>query len=115
MVSSWPTASATCTVTPTGLVVREDMKPTYSQNSNRCQSVDVNQLLLGVEECNPYQLIALFRDARCSYIIAEAATANGKYVVETTLNADKSVNTMTVTDKDGGKVKYTFIYSSQQL
>ena len=98
-----------------GLVVREDMKPTYSQNSNRCQSVDVNQLLLGVEECNPYQLIALFRDARCSYIIAEAATANGRYVVETTLNADKSVNTMTVTDKDGGKVKYTFIYSSQQL
>ncbi len=88
----------------------ERLKLSYSENSNRCQTVDVNQLLLGVEECNPYQLIALFRDARGSKIISEAAATDGKYTVATTLNADKSVNTMTVTDKDGARVTYTFDY-----
>lgn len=91
----------------------EDLfKLSYSDNSNRCQSVDVNQLLLGVEECNPYQLIALFRDARNSKIISEALSVDGKISVETTLNADKSVNTLTVTAKDGSKIKYTFTYSN---
>lgn len=95
-----------------GIVYREMLKLSYSDNSNRCQSVDVNQLLLGIEECNPYQLVAMFRDARNSKIISEASAADGKFVVETTLNSDKSVSTMTVTNKQGAKVKYTFTYSS---
>lgn len=99
--------------TSAGTVRREMLKLSYSDNSNRCQSVDVNQLLLGVEECNPYQLIAMFRDARNSKVISEASAADGKYVVQTTLNSDKSVSTMTVTDKQGAKVKYTFTYSNK--
>jgi hypothetical protein len=95
-----------------GIVYREMLKLSYSDNSNRCQSVDVNQLLLGIEECNPYQLVAMFRDARNSKIISEASAADGKFVVEATLNSDKSVSTMTVTNKQGAKVKYTFTYSS---
>ena len=88
----------------------ERMKPVYSTNSNRNQSVDVNQLVLGVEECNPYALLSVFRLVRSSSIMSEAKTANGSFVIATTLNADKSVSTMTVTNKSGGKVTYTFTY-----
>lgn len=95
-----------------GTVSVERLKLVYSQNSNRRQSVDVNQLLLGVERCSPYQLISLFRNARNSFVISEASAADGKYTVETTLNADKSVATMAVTDKQGRKITYTFTYSS---
>lgn len=97
-----------------GTSYREDLRLSYSQNSNRRQSVDVNQLLLGVEECNPYQLISLFRLARNSYVISEAEAADGKYTVATTLNGDGSVSTMTVTDKQGGTVTYTFTYDTTQ-
>lgn len=92
---------------------REFMAITYSSDDNRCQSVDVNQLILGVEECNPYQLLGLFRDARNSYIISEATTDTGNITVSTTLNSDGSVNTMTVTNKDGSTVTYTFTYSTE--
>jgi hypothetical protein len=88
----------------------ERMKMEYSKTDNRCQSVDVNQLLLGISECDPYLLLSMFRLARNTNIVSRAETADGSFVVEATLNADKSVSTLTVTDKAGAKVTYTFTY-----
>ncbi len=88
----------------------EALELKMSETSNRNQSVDVNQLILGVSECNPYMLVPFFRNMRNSFIISEAKGADGKYTVATELNADKSVATMTVTDKKGRAVKYTFEY-----
>ncbi|MBO5186004.1 MAG: hypothetical protein J6B91_03005 [Prevotella sp.] len=92
----------------------EDLKLYFGEEntkvSNRNQSVDVNQLLLGMEECNPYMLLSLFRNMRNSYVITKAAGKDGDYTVATTLNPDKSVSTMTVTDKNGNKKTYTFGY-----
>lgn len=103
---------------PGGELKKEYMKLTYSDVSNRNQSVDVNQLLLGIEECNPYALVSLLSGfstssrltTRSSKIISEASTESGKFTVNTTLNADKSVNTLAVTDKGGSTVTYTFGY-----
>ncbi len=88
----------------------ERMKMVYSKADNRCQSVDVNQLLLGISECDPYLLLSMFRFVRNTNIVSRAETADGSFVVEATLNADKSVSTLTVTDKAGAKVTYTFTY-----
>lgn len=93
-----------------GTTYTEKMNLRFSVNSNRCQSVDVNQLLTGAENCNPYALLSMFRNMRNSFIISEAVTDNGKYTVETVLNGDKSVRKMTVTNKAGKKVTYTFDY-----
>lgn len=93
-----------------GTVLEEYMAMTYGSEDNRHQSVDANQLLLGVEECNPYLLLGLYRNLRCTAIVREATSKRGKRTVATTLNADKSVNTLTVTDPEGGKVTYTFSY-----
>lgn len=103
---------------PNGNMVKEYMKISYSDMSNRNQSVDVNQLLLGIEECNPYALVSLLSGystssrltTRSSKIISEASTDNGKFTVNATLNADNSVNTLAVTNKDGNTVTYTFSY-----
>lgn len=86
------------------------MKPTYSQNDNRCQSVDVNQLLLGVERCNPYMLLSLFRAARNTSIF-DVVKVTGKPDIRfsTTLNGDKSVSELTVA-QDNESITYTFTY-----
>lgn len=81
----------------------------YSKLDNRNQSVDVNQLLLGVEECDPYLLASLFRYIRNSYIISEAKNDKEQINVTTTLNSNKSVNKMTVT-RGSETVTYTFNY-----
>lgn len=98
-----------------GTTVREFMKLSYAATDNRYQSVDANQLLLGAEECNPYLLLGLFRSARSTKMISSAATSDGTFKVETTLNSDKSINTMTVTDKQGNKTTYTFAYHPDSL
>lgn len=95
--------------------VREFMKLSYSDNDNRMQSVDANQLLLGIEECNPYLLVGLYRNARSTKLISTAATDNGNHTVEAKLNSDKSVNTLTVTNKSGQKTTYTFTYHDNSL
>lgn len=95
---------------PDGTRYLEKMKMSYSDKSNRSQSVDANQLLLGVKECNPYMLLSLYRHARSSKMISKAETENGDFIVETTHNQDNSVRTMTVTDKRGNKTTYTFGY-----
>ncbi len=93
-----------------GTIVRNFLKMSYGNVDNRCQSVDANQLIFGAKECSPYLLLGLYRYARATKVVSEATASDGKYTVETTLNADKSINTMTVTDKQGGKVAYTFSY-----
>lgn len=82
---------------------------TYSSADNRCQSVDVNQLLLGVEACDPYLLASLFRYARNSHIIAEAKGEHETIQVTTQLNADRSVNSMVV-QHGSTAITYTFYY-----
>lgn len=93
-----------------GTMVRNYLQMSYSSTDNRRQSVDANQLLFGAKECSPYLLLGLYRYARATKVVSEATASDGKYTVETTLNADNSINTMTVTDKQGGKVTYTFSY-----
>lgn len=86
------------------------MKPAYTTVSNRRQNIDANQLLLGTERCNPYALIGLFRLTRLSYIISTASTGDKQRKLDTTTNADGSINTMTLTDTDGTTTTYTFGY-----
>lgn len=93
-------------------VSEERLKLVYSKMDNRCQSVDVNQLLLGVDHCNPYMLLSLYRYARNSNIISQAL--NGKDAeainVSATLNSNKSVKTLTVA-RGASTVTYTFDYA----
>ena len=95
-------------------VYGEDLKLHFGDEktrvSNRNQSVDANQLLLGADECNPFMLLSLFRNMRNSYVITEATARNGRFTVSTVLNPDKSISTMTVTDKTGNTIKYIFGY-----
>lgn len=100
-----------------GTVLIEKLKLTYSSRDNRKQSLDINQLLLGVEECNPYTLISMFKHARNSSVISEAESEKSRLTMKTTANADGSINTLTVTRKpvinDGAEpetVTYTFSY-----
>ena len=86
------------------------MKLEYLEVDNRYQSVDVNQLLLGIERCNPYHLVATYRYSRNSKVIKTASMANGSYTVDAERNADNSVKTLRVTDPDKHTITYTFAY-----
>ena len=89
----------------------EMLKMEYSKLDNRCQSVDVNQLLLGFAECHSMQLLSLFRYTRSTSIVARALSAKGNIEVATELNADKSVHRMVVSDRrNGTEVTYQFTY-----
>jgi len=83
----------------------------YGAMDNRHQSVDVNQLLLGFDECHPMLLLSMFRYVRSTSILTAASSARRDISVVTQLNADKSVSTMTISDaKRGTQVTYTFGY-----
>lgn len=84
----------------------------YSSNDNRYCSVDVNQLVNGVEYCDPYLLLSFFKYARNSKIFKTAVGKNSTKTFTTTLNSeDKSISTLTVNDSSTGKsVTYTFTY-----
>lgn len=71
-------------------------KLTYSSSDNRCQSVDVNQLVFGTEQCDPYQLLSLFRYARNSNIVSEVTNDGNGYKVEAVLNSNRSVHQLIV-------------------
>jgi hypothetical protein len=90
-----------------------NLELTYSANDNRCQSIDANQLVRGVEECDPYLLASLFRYTRSTSILKKATGKQGEenveYNVSTTLNNDKSIHTMTVS-KGAESITYTFNY-----
>jgi hypothetical protein len=94
-----------------GSIVREYMSFKYSTMDNRYQSIDVNQLLLGVEQCNPYLLLSLCRMARSSLIVSEATftDAADNISVVAQLNADKSVQKLIVTRR-GNSITYDFEY-----
>jgi hypothetical protein len=81
----------------------------YGEQDNRYQSVDANQLLLGVEACDPYLLASLFRYARNTSIIAEAKNDDEQIQVSATLNADKSIHQLMV-KRDDETITYTFNY-----
>ena len=81
-----------------------------AKKSNRKQSVDVNQLIFGVDNINPYLLVGFYRYARCSYIYETAEDTNTKFTVTTELNSDESVKTLTVGREDGSSITYTFEY-----
>ncbi len=83
-----------------------------AKTSNRKQSVDVNQLVFGVDKMNPYILLGFYRYARCSYIYEklEDTVNNVKYTISNTLNADGSVETLTVALEGGNTITYTFTY-----
>lgn len=87
----------------------EDEMTDYVSNQN--QTVDVNQLMLGVEHCSPHMLLGFYRWMRCGYIYKEASSDDsGTYALEHTLNSNGSVNTLTVSDPEGGEITYTFEY-----
>ena len=89
----------------------ERYKLEYGSMDNRYQTVDVNQLLLGMNCCDPLQLISLFRYCRSTSIVTRATGTDGSIVVTTELNGDKSVRRMVVADGiKGTEVTYDFNY-----
>lgn len=95
-----------------GTIEREYMGLTYSTMDNRCQSVDANQLVLGVEHCNPYLFMSLFRYTRSSMIISKATFEReaDNITVGAELNADKSVKKLSVA-RNGQTITYDFSYT----
>lgn len=92
-------------------VLIEEMGLSYSSTDNRYQSVDANQLLLGIDHCNPFMLVGMFRYARNSQVISLAKCKNeaDNISITTEVNADKSIKTLTVT-RHGAAIIYTFHY-----
>lgn len=81
----------------------------YASQDNRHQSVDVNQLLLGIEECDPYLLLSLYRYCRNTSIVRRASDDKGEITVQTNMNADGSVGRLSVVS-GGESLVYTFEY-----
>lgn len=83
----------------------------YSKADNRHQTVDANQLLFGIEQCDPYLLLSLFRYARQTSIVSAITTdaEADRIDATTTLNADGSLRTLTVSHQ-GSEIVYTFEY-----
>ena len=81
----------------------------YGQQDNRYQTVDANQLVFGIEKCDPYLLASLFRYTRNTNIIAEVKNDNEQIQVSATLNADKSIHQLMV-KRDDETITYTFNY-----
>ena len=89
----------------------ERFKMEYGQMDNRCQSVDVNQLILGMDDCEPLQLISMFRYCRSTSIVKRAISADRTIDVTTELNANRSVRRMVVRDSSkDAEVTYDFTY-----
>ena len=89
----------------------ERYKLEYATTDNRYQTVDVNQLLLGMADCEPLQLISMFRFCRSTSVIRRATTTGGTIDVTTEQNADRSISRMVVKDsRKGTEVTYNFEY-----
>lgn len=89
----------------------ERYKLEYGTMDNRYQTVDVNQLLLGMDECEPLQLISMFRLCRSTSIVTRAKAADATIDVATTLNDNRSVRRMVVKDsRRVTEVTYDFEY-----
>lgn len=89
----------------------EMYKLSFSNISNRMTTVDANQLMEGVANCDPYLLLSFYKLARQSYVFAKAEGKKGaRYTFDTKANADGSIKTLAVTDANGNKTTYTFNY-----
>lgn len=89
----------------------EMYKLSFSNISNRMTTVDANQLMEGVANCDPYLLLSFYKLARQSYVFAKAEGKKGaRYTFDTKANADGSIKTLAVTDANGNKTTYTFRY-----
>lgn len=89
----------------------EIYKLSYSDISNRMTTVDANQLMEGVANCDPYLLLSFYKLARQSYVFSKAEGKKGaRYTFDTKANADGSIKTLDVTDANGNKITYTFRY-----
>ncbi|MBO4315870.1 MAG: BACON domain-containing protein [Prevotella sp.] len=90
--------------------VYETYQLTYGNVSNCATNIDVNHLVEGVEKCNPFMLLSMFKMARFTQVIAEAKGKYNSYQVETTANGDSSIRTMTVRDQNGASITFNFTY-----
>lgn len=64
-----------------------------------------------MDNCDPLQLVALFRYCRSTSIVTRATSTGSVINVATELNGDKSVRRMVVTDGlKGTEVTYDFTY-----
>lgn len=91
--------------------VVEKLKLTYGPFDNRRQSVDVNQLLLGMADCHPMLLLSMFRHARNTNILSKATSADGDITVSAEYNGNGSVRKLTVSDqRKSSTVTYDFSY-----
>lgn len=89
----------------------EMYKLSFSNISNRMTTVDANQLMEGVANCDPYLLLSFYKLARQSYVFSKAEGKKGaRYTFDTKANADGSIKTLAVTDANGSKITYTFSY-----
>ena len=89
----------------------EMYKLSFSNISNRMTTVDANQLMEGVANCDPYLLLSFYKLARQSYVFAKAEGKKGaRYTFDTKANADGSIKTLAVTDINGNKITYTLRY-----
>lgn len=89
----------------------EMYKLSFSNISNRMTTVDANQLMEGVANCDPYLLLSFYKLARQSYVFSKAEGRKGaRYTFDTKANADGSIKTLAVTDINGNKTTYTFSY-----
>lgn len=89
----------------------EMYKLSFSNISNRMTTVDANQLMEGVANCDPYLLLSFYKLARQSYVFAKAEGRKGaRYTFDTKANADGWIKTLAVTDANGNKTTYTFSY-----
>lgn len=89
----------------------EMYKLSFSNISNRMTTVDANQLMEGVANCDPYLLLSFYKLARQSYVFAKVEGRKGaRYTFDTKANADGSIKTLAVTDINGNKTTYTFSY-----
>lgn len=89
----------------------EMYRTTYSNVDNRTTTVDVNQLMFGLEDCDPFMLLSFYKLARQTSIIEKAVGNKGNtYTLNTLTNADGSVKSVTVSDNHGNSTTYTFAY-----
>lgn len=96
-----------------GKATVEEQKLVYSKVDNRCQNLDVNQLVFGTALCDPYQLLSLFRYSRSTSIVSQVEGKDRHYQVQVGLNADKSVARLSVSGTAQGQpfeVAYDFEY-----
>ncbi len=82
----------------------DKMKLEYSDKDNRHQSIDANQIIFGTDNCDPYQLLSLFRYTRNTSILKTVRNGDSGYNIYVELNADGSVHTLTVERVSGGVI-----------